>query len=378
MKNFFKSESKENKFEKLLAEIGIFPNAVMDAFNDYSIICKKSDSEIFEYLVDKTSSEYFCQTGDCTAITLRILAHLLGKFRDNDNDKIEIPINFEKNYFKAVKNIEDLILFQKKEYRYFEYFEDVDFVNFLGDGFSGYSYRIYKKEAPKIKDYLKFIDNESGYKEFLEKFELEEKQAFTIFGKYWYYILSQNDDTLYWNVQRSILRIKRSSNYRMRLEPYFESTIEFFEKVFLNNSELNLISDFQFNDVFMWNYDLSFEDSDDTYFWNYYKIFGQKSGKYSKIFEDIINSHYNPGSKYEESDNEESDNEENYYEESYDKVLNAYNILKINHTSTLKEIHTKYRKLCLKYHPDKNKSSDANEVMMKINDAYQILRLKFE
>ena len=300
LKNIFKSEYNQYKFEKMLEEIGLFPNAVKDTFyNDYSTICKKSDSEIFEYLVVKSTTKHLCETEESTATALKILAHLLAKFRDNDNDKTEIPINFEKNYFKAVKNIEDIILFQENNYRYFKYFEDIDLDDFSEDRYLGSPYRIYKKKAHKIKNYLKLIDNKLDYKEFLEKFGLEEKQAFMIFGKYWYYILSQNDDTLYWNVQRCILRFKRSDRYRMRLELYSERTMEFFEKVLFNNSELNSKSNFQFNDLFIWNYEPNWKDRKQNGIWNYnyYRIFGQTSGKYFKKFEEVMKSHHKPRSK---------------------------------------------------------------------------------
>ena len=56
-----------------------------------------------------------------------------------------------------------------------------------------------------------------------------------------------------------------------------------------------------------------------------------------------------------------------------------YNILEINETASAEEIKKAYRKLAVKWHPDKwmNKSlaerQKANDQMQKINKAYEIL-----
>ena len=50
-----------------------------------------------------------------------------------------------------------------------------------------------------------------------------------------------------------------------------------------------------------------------------------------------------------------------------------YNILGIKETASKDEIKKAYRQKSLKYHPDKNPSEDAQEVFVKINEAYEIL-----
>lgn len=55
-------------------------------------------------------------------------------------------------------------------------------------------------------------------------------------------------------------------------------------------------------------------------------------------------------------------------------LANYYTILGLNTNATASEIKAAYRRLALKYHPDKNPGSDAAaEMMKKINAAYHIL-----
>lgn len=53
--------------------------------------------------------------------------------------------------------------------------------------------------------------------------------------------------------------------------------------------------------------------------------------------------------------------------------LDHYEILGVSNNATYREITSAYRKLALQYHPDRNKSPHANEMMLKINTAYAIL-----
>jgi DnaJ-class molecular chaperone len=50
-----------------------------------------------------------------------------------------------------------------------------------------------------------------------------------------------------------------------------------------------------------------------------------------------------------------------------------YQILGVSIDASTREITSAYRKLALQYHPDRNKSPHANEMMLKINTAYGIL-----
>ena len=53
-----------------------------------------------------------------------------------------------------------------------------------------------------------------------------------------------------------------------------------------------------------------------------------------------------------------------------------YDVLGVHKNSSDKEIKKAYRKLAIKYHPDKNKSPDAEEMFKKITAAYEVLSNK--
>ena len=51
----------------------------------------------------------------------------------------------------------------------------------------------------------------------------------------------------------------------------------------------------------------------------------------------------------------------------------CYDVLGITKSSSKDEIKKAYRKLALKYHPDKNKEASAAEVFKRINEAHTVL-----
>ena len=54
-------------------------------------------------------------------------------------------------------------------------------------------------------------------------------------------------------------------------------------------------------------------------------------------------------------------------------MIDPYNILGLTPSATQDEIKSAYRKLAIKYHPDKNKEPGAEDQFKKISEAYQVL-----
>ena len=50
-----------------------------------------------------------------------------------------------------------------------------------------------------------------------------------------------------------------------------------------------------------------------------------------------------------------------------------YEVLGVSKNATAQEIKASYRKLALKWHPDRNKSEEAHEKFKEINKAYEVL-----
>lgn len=53
--------------------------------------------------------------------------------------------------------------------------------------------------------------------------------------------------------------------------------------------------------------------------------------------------------------------------------LTYYDILQLNQNASATEIKKSFRYLALKYHPDKNKNSESNQMFLKIVEAYEVL-----
>ncbi|WP_197731199.1 J domain-containing protein [Candidatus Nitrosocosmicus franklandus] len=53
--------------------------------------------------------------------------------------------------------------------------------------------------------------------------------------------------------------------------------------------------------------------------------------------------------------------------------LTYYDILQLNKNASATEIKKSFRYLALKYHPDKNRNSESNQMFLKIVEAYEVL-----
>jgi len=54
--------------------------------------------------------------------------------------------------------------------------------------------------------------------------------------------------------------------------------------------------------------------------------------------------------------------------------MNYYKILQVSEEAEIEVIEAAYKRLSLKYHPDKNKSPEAEMRMKELNEAYSVLR----
>ena len=101
---------------------------------------------------------------------------------------------------------------------------------------------------------------------------------------------------------------------------------------------------------------------------------------YSKLLEIIqIVSDENEDLREEEKRWGEGDYDYNYqnYDDSSEvnekKITQSFQIFGLTRDSTMEQIKGKYRELSLKYHPDRNKSTDTTTKMTEINSAYEII-----
>ena len=70
---------------------------------------------------------------------------------------------------------------------------------------------------------------------------------------------------------------------------------------------------------------------------------------------------------------------QSYEEETHDfeatrnELDKAFTTLELESTATIDEVRRRYRELTLKYHPDRNKTSDTTQKMTQINNAVDLI-----
>jgi len=104
-----------------------------------------------------------------------------------------------------------------------------------------------------------------------------------------------------------------------------------------------------------------------------------KNNKNTNNSENFSSNYNNNNNNYNNNNNNDNNN---FSSESKNedelcsnllKIKDYYEILKVSKTATTEEIKRAYKKQAIKFHPDKNKSSKAEECFKKISEAYQIL-----
>ena len=84
-------------------------------------------------------------------------------------------------------------------------------------------------------------------------------------------------------------------------------------------------------------------------------------------------SHSYQNNDQNEYDSYHNENRQQFTEIDDEMVIEAFAVFQLSHNSTIDQIKSKYREFVLKYHPDKNKSANANAMMIKINYAYEVI-----
>ena len=171
----------------------------------------------------------------------------------------------------------------------------------------------------------------------LEKYKITSEEAKIIFGRTWRAKLGKQEWEFYYTVRYIEIDVEFDYNNRARKKfgELYSKVLQIIQIVMEENADMreeegkqrNKYSGYSYDDDFKWNYD----DYD-------YK------------------NHYD--------DDPDIDDED---------IAKAFDTFGLTMESTKEQIKIKYRKLALKFHPDKNKSKDSTVKMTEINKAYEII-----
>jgi len=169
----------------------------------------------------------------------------------------------------------------------------------------------------------------------LKLFNLSEREAELIFGKHWRKILGKHDwDFATEEINRLLEKLCNLSNTQHKFSTVMDKVLDLI-KYYIQWLALQR----------GW-IDVEMEE---------------KWEKIKQVWEQRNNS-YNSSNYQQESNGQDFSDPKDYYQ-----------ILGVPRTFTIKKIKITYRKLIMRYHPDKNPSKDAEEKCKKINEAYEVL-----
>jgi hypothetical protein len=200
----------------------------------------------------------------------------------------------------------------------------------------------YKKSKSKSKRKSKSKSKASQAKakrvdDRLEKYTITSDEAKIIFGRSWRAKLGKQEWEFYYTVRYIEIDVQFDYNNRARTKfgHLYSKVLQIIQIVMEENADMreeegkqrNKYSGYSYDDDFKWNYD----DYD-------YK------------------NHYGDDTDIDAED-----------------IAKAFDTFGLTRESTKEQIKTEYRKLTLKFHPDKNKSKDSTVKMTEINKAYEII-----
>ena len=170
----------------------------------------------------------------------------------------------------------------------------------------------------------------------LEQFHLNQKEAELIFGKTWKKRFEKSDELFVEEIRRISIKLTESDSYKSKVSPIMEKVLDLMD-IFIHNT-WSKIGDW--DDIDFENFEESWEDVRDA--WRKEK-------------------HYH------------NDRKEEYEEENFNNLQKYYDILGLKVGATIKEVKTQYRKLMLKFHPDRNSSPESAQKCKEIIHAYNKL-----
>ena len=180
----------------------------------------------------------------------------------------------------------------------------------------------------------------------LERFSLTEDEAEILFGRIWKKRFARTDEEFF---ERELSRmsekcLRDAQSYLSKIASVAEKFFDIMEYyVIWYNKKYNGWDEFECED---W-----IEDWDEVR-----QTWGRDRYRHQK--------HYNSYDKEYES----TETQETF------RVSDAFDILGLDKTATALQIKQRFRKLILKYHPDKNSSANAEKMTRKITLAYEFLK----
>jgi len=190
-----------------------------------------------------------------------------------------------------------------------------------------------------------FEESEKRVKERLEKFNLTEAEALLVFGKNWRKRLGKPDyEFVTEEIDRIIYKFNETDNYIPKISSVMEKVLDMLE----------YCGRWYGKHEYGW-------DDDDLHFEDWEEDVAEVKETWNRI-------------KWQYQNDTRSNNKRRYQRrydsKSYDRY---YEILGVSKNATVDEIKKQYRQLIMKFHPDKNKSPEAEKKCQEIIEAYENL-----
>ena len=201
-----------------------------------------------------------------------------------------------------------------------------------------------EEKARKLQEQIKIKEDRINFK--LKKFSLTEREAEILFGRIWKKRFARTDEEFF---ERELSRM--SEKCLNDAQSYLSKMASVAEKFFDIMEYYVIWYNKKYNDWDEFDCENWIEDWAEVR-----QIWGRGRHKHQKHY----NSH---DKKYEPTETQE-----------IFTVSDAFDILGLDDTATALQIKQRYRKLVLKYHPDKNSSPNAEQMTRKITTAYEILK----